>query len=220
MISGITHGLEEVAQCASALGHMHRLELLELLKGGALSVDELADRADLSVPNTSRHLQILRRASLVEAQRHGKQVFYRIGDITEYKALIAALRAVCERNAVKVRELRLDYLRAREQLEPISCEDLLSRLKDNAVTLIDVRPQDEFSTGHLPGALNIPLGLLEQCITNLAPDREVIAYCRGPHCILSFEAVAALQELGYKVRRLEDGLPQWNAAGLSMVPAE
>lgn len=213
------HDWEDVAERASALGHVHRLTLLELLKSGALSVDDLAERAGLSVPNTSRHLQILRRASMVEAERNGKHVFYRLGDVAEYKALIAALRAVRERNASAMRDLRLDYLRERERLEPISREELLSRLRDDAVTLIDVRPQDEFSTGHIPGALNIPLGLLEACVGSLPSEREIVAYCRGPHCILSFEAVAALQALGYKVRRLEDGLPQWGAAGLSVVAA-
>jgi len=215
MMTESVDDLEELAERASALGHAHRLTLLDLLKDGALSVDELAGRASLSLPNTSRHLQILRRASMVEAQRNGKHVFYSLGDVAEYQALIAALRAVRERNAAAVRDLRLDYLRARERLEPISCEELLSRLQDDVVTLIDVRPQDEFSTGHIPGALNIPLGLLEASIGNFPSAREVVAYCRGPHCILSFEVVAALQALGYKVRRLEDGLPQWRAAGLS-----
>ncbi|MCB4321516.1 metalloregulator ArsR/SmtB family transcription factor [Alcaligenes sp. 13f] len=209
--------LNDLAERAGALGNTHRLTLLEILKKGPLSVDELASRANLSLPNTSRHLQVLRRASLVEAQREGKYVFYRLGEISEYKALIAALRAVRERNAAAVRDLRLDYLRAREQLEPISREELLSRLKDDAVTLIDVRPESEFSSGHIPGALNVPLGLLEACIGQFPSTQEIVAYCRGPHCILSFEAVAALQALGYKVRRLEDGLPQWSAAGLSVV---
>ncbi|HDU5044750.1 TPA: ArsR family transcriptional regulator [Klebsiella aerogenes] len=217
-ISGIDD-FADLAERASALGHPHRLVLLDLLKDGALNVDVLAERAGLSVPNTSRHLQILRHAAMVQAQRNGKHIFYRLEDVAEYKALIAALRAVRERNAAAVREMRLDYLRSRERLEPISCEDLLSRLRDNAVTLIDVRPQDEFSAGHIQGALNIPLGLLEQCIGRLPTTGEIVAYCRGPHCILSFEAVAALQALGYKVRRLEDGLLHWRSIGLSMVVA-
>ena len=106
------------------------------------------------------------------------------------------------------------YFRARDELEPVSREDLVTRLRDGLVTVLDVRPEDEFTLGHLPGALNVPLGQLERRLAELPRDREVIAYCRGPYCVLSFEAVAALRAKGYRVRRLEDGFPEWKAAGL------
>jgi rhodanese-related sulfurtransferase/predicted transcriptional regulator len=205
---------ESLAEVAQALGHSHRLELLEHLAQGVRSVEELAARAHLSFANTSRHLQILRRARLVETERRGKHVLYRLAGDAEVVALIKALGRVGERNVAEVDRVMADYFRARDALEPVSREDLVSRLHDGIVTVLDVRPEDEFAVGHLPGALNIPLGELERRLRELPADREVIAYCRGPYCVLSFEAVAALRARGYLVRRLEDGYPEWKAAGL------
>jgi rhodanese-related sulfurtransferase/predicted transcriptional regulator len=204
-------GLAEVAQ---ALGHAHRLELLEHIAQGLRSVEELSTRANLSFANTSRHLQILRRARLVETERRGKQVFYRLAGDRDVVELMRALGRVGERNVAEVNRVMTDYFYARDALEPVSREDLISRLRDGLVTVLDVRPEDEFALGHLPGALNIPLGKLEQRLGELPAGREVIAYCRGPYCVLSFEAVAALRARGYLVRRLEDGYPEWRAAGL------
>jgi rhodanese-related sulfurtransferase len=203
-----------LAEVAQALGHAHRLELLEHLAQGERSVEELAARAHLNFANTSRHLQILRRARLVETERRGKHVLYRLAGDVEVVALIKALGRVGERNVAEVGRVMADYFRARDALEPVSREDLVSRLQDGVVTVLDVRPEDEFVVGHLPGALNIPLSELERRLGELPSDREVIAYCRGPYCVLSFEAVAALRERGYLVRRLEDGYPEWKAAGL------
>jgi rhodanese-related sulfurtransferase/DNA-binding transcriptional ArsR family regulator len=205
---------ESLAGVAQALGHPHRLELLEHLAQGARSVEELSARAHLSFANTSRHLQILRRARLVETERRGKHVRYSLAGDAEVVALIKALGRVGERNVAEVGRIMADYFRARDALEPVSREDLVSRLHDGVVTVLDVRPEDEFAAGHLPGALNIPLAELERRLGELPADREVIAYCRGPYCVLSFEAVAALRERGYPVRRLEDGYPEWKAAGL------
>ncbi|MFZ2158238.1 MAG: metalloregulator ArsR/SmtB family transcription factor [Bradyrhizobium sp.] len=204
-------GLAEVAQ---ALGHPHRLELLEHIAQGMRSVEELSTRANLSFANTSRHLQILRRARLVDTERRGKHVLYRLAGDHEVVDLMRALWLVGERNVAEVSRIMTDYFHARDALEPVSRKDMVSRLRDGLVTVLDVRPEDEFALGHLPGALNIPFGKLEQRLSELPANREIVAYCRGPYCVLSFEAVAALRARGYLVRRLEDGYPEWKAAGL------
>ena len=203
-----------LAEVAQALGHAHRLELLEHIAQGERSVEELSTRVNLSFANTSRHLQILRRARLVDTERRGKRVMYRLGGDAEVVDLMRALGRVGERNVAEVGRVMTDYFHARDALEAVSRKDLISRLRHGLVMVLDVRPEDEFALGHLPGALNIPLGKLEQRLGELPADREIIAYCRGPYCILSFEAVAALRARGYLVRRLEDGYPEWKAAGL------
>ena len=184
---------ENLAEVAQALGHAHRLELLEHLAQGVRSVEELSARAHLTFANTSRHLQILRRARLVETERRGKHVLYRLAGDAEVVALIKALGRVGERNIAEIGRVVTDYFHARDALEPVSRDDLVARLHDDLVTVLDVRPEDEFALGHLPGALNIPLAELERRLGELPKGREVIAYCRGPYCVLSFEAVAALQ---------------------------
>jgi rhodanese-related sulfurtransferase/predicted transcriptional regulator len=203
-----------LAEVAQALGHAHRLELLEHIAQGGRSVEELSALANLSFANASRHLQILRRARLVDTERRGKQVLYRLAGDNEVVDLMRALGRVGERNVAEVSRIMTDYFHARDALEAVSRQDLISRLRDGLVTVLDVRPEDEFALGHLPGALNIPLGKLEHRLEELPLDREVIAYCRGPYCVLSFEAVAALRARGYLVRRPEDGYPEWKAAGL------
>jgi len=205
---------ESLAELARALGHAHRLELLEHLAQGGRSVEQLSVRASLTFANTSRHLQILRRARLVETERRGKHVLYRLAGDAEVIALMKALGRLGERNVAEVGRVMADYFHARDVLEPVSREELVSRLKDGLVTVLDVRPGDEFAAGHLPGALNIQLAELEQRLGELPADREVIAYCRGPYCVLSFEAAALLRARGYSVRRLEEGYPEWKAAGL------
>jgi rhodanese-related sulfurtransferase/DNA-binding transcriptional ArsR family regulator len=208
-----------LAEVAQALGHAHRLELLEHLAQGERSVEELSARASLSFANTSRHLQILRRARLVETERRGKHVLYRLAGDVEVVALMQALGRVGERNVAEVNRVMNDYFYTRDALEAVSRDDLLARLQDGMVTVLDVRSEDEFAVGHLPGALNIPLAELERRLGELPADKEVIAYCRGPYCVLSFEAVAALRERGYRVHRLEDGYPEWKAAGLPVEAA-
>jgi len=204
-------GLAEIAQ---ALGHSHRLELLEHLGQGERSVEDLAARSGLTVANTSRHLQLLRRAALVEGRREGKRVFYRLWNEEAVVALLQALSRVGERNSAEIARVMASYFRARDEFEPVSRKELLERLRCGTATVLDVRPEDEFRQGHVPGALNIPLSQLEQRLAELPVDREVVAYCRGPWCVLSFEAVAVLRQRGYQVRRLEDGFPEWKVAGL------
>ncbi|RWK77311.1 metalloregulator ArsR/SmtB family transcription factor [Mesorhizobium sp.] len=208
-----------LAEVAQALGHPHRLELLEHLAQGVRSVEDLSARAHLSFANTSRHLQILRRARLVETERRGKHVLYRLAGDIEVVGLIKALGRLGERNVAEIGRVMADYFRARDAMEPVSRDDLVSRLHDGMVTVLDVRPEDEFAVGHLPGAVNIPLAELERRLGELPADREVIAYCRGPYCVLSFEAVAALRQRCFLVRRLEDGYPEWKAAGLPVETA-
>lgn len=210
---------ESLAEVAQALGHVHRLELLEHLAQGERSVEQLAARTSLTFANTSRHLQILRRARLVEATRQGKRVLYRLAGDTEVVALIKALGRVGERNVAEIHQMMAVYFKARDALEPVSREDLSARLRDGLVTLLDVRPEDEFAAGHLPGALNIPLSQLERRLGEIPSDREIVAYCRGPYCVLSFDAVRTLRSRGYRVRRLEDGYPEWKASGLPVAPA-
>ncbi|HLZ01753.1 MAG TPA: metalloregulator ArsR/SmtB family transcription factor [Bradyrhizobium sp.] len=205
---------QHLASVAQALGHAHRLELLEHLAQGARSVEELSVRAHLTFANTSRHLQILRRARLVEAERRGKHVLYRLAGDAEVVGMIKVLGELGERNIAEIGRVVTDYFGARDALEPVSRADLLARLYEGLVTVLDVRPEDEFARGHLPSAVNIPLSELERRLSELPRDREVIAYCRGPYCILSFDAVAALRTRGFRVRRLEDGFPEWKAAGL------
>lgn len=203
----------EFAAVARAVGHEHRLELLEHLGQRERSVEVLAERLGLSVANTSQHLQHLRRAGLVASRRDGKYVLYRVAD-NAVVDLLSGLRRVAERNVAEVDRLVSGYFRHRDALEPVSRTDLLDRMRDGLVTVLDVRPEDEFALGHLPGAVNIPLADLERRLADLPPDHEVVAYCRGPYCMLSFEAVAELRRQGFRVRRLEDGYPEWKAAGL------
>ena len=203
-----------LAAIAQALGHAHRLELLEHLGQGERSVEDLATRAGLTVANTSRHLQLLRRAALVEGRREGKRVYYKLSGENAVIGLLNALSRVGERNSAEIARLMASYFRARDELEPVSRAELLERLRAGAATVLDVRPEDEFQQGHLPSALNIPLAQLERRLAELPADREVVAYCRGPWCVLSFEAVAVLRQRGYRARRLEDGFPEWKVAGL------
>lgn len=203
----------EFASVARALGSQHRLEILEHLAQGERGVEALAERVGLSVANTSQHLQQLRRSGLVASRRDGKFVLYRLADETVL-GVIAALSGIAERNLAEVDRIRRTYFDDRDNMEPVSRNELLQRTRDNLVTVLDVRPPDEFAVGHVPGAVNIPLDELEARLAELDPDHEIVAYCRGPWCVLSFEAVAALRVRGFKIRRLEDGLPEWRAAGL------
>ncbi len=203
----------EFAGVARALGHPHRLELLEHLAQGERTVEALAHRSDLSIANASQHLHQLRRAGLVTSRRDGRYVIYRLSDETVL-TLLAALRQVAERNVAEVDRIVRRYFDGRDGLEPVTREALLERLKDGQVTVLDVRPADEFAAGHVPGALNLTLEALAQRLDELDPRQEIVAYCRGAYCVLSFEAVAALRERGFTARRLEDGFPEWRAAGL------
>ncbi|MCU0834135.1 MAG: metalloregulator ArsR/SmtB family transcription factor [Chromatiaceae bacterium] len=203
---------EQLAVIARALGSAARLELLDYLAQGERSVEELAAVAQLSIANTSKHLQQLKAAGLVQARREGKYVHYRLGD-ERVLDTVADLRALAEAHLDQVGALVQSYLTSRDALEPLPAAELLERARDGLVTVIDVRPPEEYAQGHIPGALNIPLDRLESRLGELPPEREIVAYCRGPWCVLAFEAVARLRTAGVKARRLEDGLPEWRRAG-------
>jgi rhodanese-related sulfurtransferase/DNA-binding transcriptional ArsR family regulator len=206
----------QFALVAKTLGHPHRLELLEQLAQGERSVEELAEKIGLSVANASQHLQRMSRAGLVATRRDGKFVHYRLTDDAVLDAL-AAIRRIAEKNVAEVERVVRGYFDRRDSFEAVSRKELLKRSRAGNVTILDVRPEDEFALGHLPGAVNIPLKLLETKLSQLKRSTEIVAYCRGPYCVLSYEAVAALRARGFKVRRLEDGLPEWRAAGLPVV---
>ena len=210
-----------LAEVAKALGHEHRVELIEQLAQGPRSVEALAERVGLTVANASQHLQQLRRAGLVSTRRDGKRVVYRLADDaeTDIVSLLGALRHVAEHAVESMERIVAAYFRARDQLEPVAATELVTRLREGSVVLLDVRPEDEYGLGHLPGALNIPLRQLEQRFAELPRKQEIVAYCRGPYCVLSFEAVAALRAHGFNVRRFEDGFPEWKAAGLPIETA-
>jgi rhodanese-related sulfurtransferase len=202
-----------LARIGTALSSAVRLEFLELLAQGERSVDQLATLTGASVANTSQHLQKLKAAGLILGRKEGQYVFYRLaGD--EVVGLLSALGKAGEAYLAEVeRTVRL-YFAAKDDLEPVPARELLDRAKRGLVTVLDVRPPEEFAAGHLPGAVNIPVNELEKRLAELPKRKEVVAYCRGPYCLMSYDAVALLRRKGLKARRLEDGLPEWRHAGL------
>ncbi len=218
--TGFKHELfAAFARVAKALGHANRLEIMEFLAQGERSVEDLARAAGLSVANTSQHLQQLRQAGLVAARKEGARVYYRLSD-DDVVDLLDALRRVARRHAAEVERLVESYLAARDRLEPLPRQALLQRAREGLVTVLDVRPREEYAAGHLPGAVNLPLGELEDRLAELPRDQEVVAYCRGPYCVLAYEAVARLRAKGFRARRLEDGYPEWRRAGLPVEEGE
>jgi ArsR family transcriptional regulator len=203
----------ELARIAQALGHAHRLGILEQVAQGERTVEVLALASGLSVANASQHLKLLRSAGLVASRRDGKFVRYRVADDSVLH-LVAALRQTAERNSAEVRRVLNEYFWQRDSMEAVSRAELQARIDLGLVTVLDVRPHDEFMLGHLPGSLNVPLAELEARLSELDPAQEIVAYCRGAYCVLSFDAVARLRALGFNARRLEDGYPEWRAAGL------
>jgi len=210
----LKHSLyQSLAKVAQALASGNRLQLLEFIAQGERSVEEVAAMADLSVANTSQHLQALRQAGLVVPRKVGQRVFYSIAG-SEVVQLYSALRRAGEVRVAEVERLVRDFIGHRDALEPIPADELLERLMKGMVTVLDVRPVEEFDAGHLPGAINIPIDKLEKSFAKLPKKREVVAYCRGPYCLMSFEAVQKLRARGLKARRLAEGFPEWKAAGL------
>jgi rhodanese-related sulfurtransferase/biotin operon repressor len=204
---------QAIGRVAAALGSAGRLQLLEFVAQGERSVDALAAMTGLSVANTSKHLQALRQAGLVSARKQGLRVYYAIaGD--DVSLLLAALRGVAEHRAADVEKLLQAWLAHRDELEPVPAREVLERVKRGLVTVLDVRPAEEYAAGHLPGAINVPVDRLEKYLSKLPKRKEVVAYCRGPYCLMSFEAVEKLRKRGFKAKRLENGYPEWRAAGL------
>jgi rhodanese-related sulfurtransferase/predicted transcriptional regulator len=208
---------DELARAAKALASGRRPELLDVLANGERTVEALAGEVGLSVANTSQHLQMLRQAGLVTTRREGTSIHYRLA-APEVLELWRALRTLAAGRLAEVERLAAAYLGARDELEPVTREELTRRLEDgDDLVVLDVRPAAEYAAGHLPGAVSIPVGELRRRLAELPGDREVVAYCRGPYCAFAHEAVAVLRQEGFSARRLEDGLPEWQAAGLAVV---
>jgi len=203
----------QFARVGKALSNSNRLELLEFIAQGERSVDDLARVSDLSVANTSQHLQQLRQSGLVTTRKEGLKVYYSLSG-EDVIMLLDTLRGVAERHLAEVDRLVNTYLTIKDDLEPIPRDELLSRARDGLVTVLDVRPPEEYAAGHVPGAVNVPLTDLEAHLDELDLAQEIVAYCRGPHCLLAFDAVDRLRKKGLKARRLEDGFPEWKTSGL------
>ena len=204
---------EHFAEVAKALSHGCRLAILEHLAQGERSVDVLAGLTGLSLANTSQHLKRLRAAGLVQSHKEGKLLICRLSDDSVID-LLSALRRTSERHVAEIENVVSSYFRKRDSMEPVSQQELIKRLKDGAITVLDVRPEDEFNTAHIPGAINIPVKQLSKRLSERPPDQEVIAYCRGAYCVFAFEAVSTLRKMGFTARRLDEGYPEWKAAGL------
>src|SRR6266849_6725196 len=180
----------QFAAVAKAVAHPHRLEILEQLAQGERSVEVLADRIRISIANASQHLQQMRRAGLVAPTREGKFVFYRLVEDAAVLELLASVRRIAEHQSAEVERVVRGYFQNRDSMEAVSRSELMDRLKAGLVTVLDVRPKDEFALGHVPGAINVLLRELETRLADLDPEQEIVAYCRGPYCVLSYEAVA------------------------------
>ncbi|MBI4206397.1 MAG: metalloregulator ArsR/SmtB family transcription factor [Betaproteobacteria bacterium] len=204
---------EQFAVVGRALGSGHRLELLDVLVQGERSVEALAQASGLLVNNASQHLQHLRRAGLVTSRKAGKQVIYALADM-EVITLVKALRRVAERNLAEIGQLIDRYYRHRDGLEAVSRDELLARIRNRSVVVLDVRPAVEYAAGHLPGAISIPATDLKRRLKELPKGREIVACCRGPYCVYSYDAIDVLRPRGFNVRRLEGGFLEWFAAGL------
>lgn len=203
----------EFARIGKAISSPQRLELLDLIAQGEKPVERLAEQAEMGVKNTSAHLRRLREARLVETRKEGRHVYYRVADEGVIRFLRALQDIAKSRLAEAERLIRLHYEEP-EELEPVGARELLRRLRDEDVTVLDVRPEDEYRAGHIPDAVSIPVDELEERLEELPSDREVVAYCRGPYCTFAGEAVKLLERHGLEARRMEEGLPDWRALGL------
>jgi rhodanese-related sulfurtransferase len=202
----------QFARLGHAVSTPKRLELLDLLSQGENTVEQLAEKSSTPLKNTSAHLRVLRQARLVETRRDGQRVWYRLAD-EAVAAFLLALQALGRQRYAEVREVAESYLERRDTLEPIAPEELRRRLNAGDVTLIDVRPGDEFAAGHIPGALSVPVAELAGRLRELPKRKEVVAYCRGPYCVLAVTAVELLRARGYRARRLIESIPAWRARG-------
>jgi len=204
---------QSIAKVAQALSNGNRLQLLEFVAQAERSVEELAAMTGITVANASQHLQALRQAGLVAARKDAQRVYYSVAgsDVVE---LHRRLRGVAENRLAEVDKLVRDFVGRRDDLEAVPASEVLKRARRGLVMVLDVRPPEEYVAGHLPGAVNIPLKELESRLAGLPKRKEIVAYCRGPYCLMSFEAVQALRKRGLRARRLQDGFPEWQAAGL------
>jgi rhodanese-related sulfurtransferase/DNA-binding transcriptional ArsR family regulator len=207
---------EQFARVAKALASPHRIELLDLLAQGPRTVDALGRMADMSLANTSAHLQVMRAAGLLEATKDGLYVTYRLAD-PKVAELLLSVRKIAEMRLAEVSKITRDFLAENALLEPVDEAALRRKVSRGDVTVLDVRPPEEFDAAHIPGALSVPLPELAKRLSELPRRREVVAYCRGPYCVLAVEAVKLLRRKGFKAVRLEDGVLDWAALGLPIV---
>ena len=205
-----------LAESAGVLASPSRIELVDLLAQGERSVEELSEASRLSVANASQHLQQLRRAGLVSRRRKGRQILYDLAD-ARVLDLMAILRGVAETNHAAAEQILKRAYLERDTLPPVTREELVERQQRRAVRLIDVRPEIEYRAAHIPGALNIPIMALPERLTELAKRPEIVAYCRGPYCVMAYKAVEILRPVGYRARRLDGGFMEWRRAGLPLV---
>ena len=203
---------EQIARIGQATASPNRLELLDLLSQGARTVDALAQQTGQSVATTSHHLQVLRRARLVEAHKAGLYVTYRLAD-PQVGEFFLSLRRLAESRLAEVRHVTRQYLEQRGALEPVDNDELARRVRAGEVTVIDVRPREEYVAAHIPGAISVPLAQLGKRLGELQKRRDVVAYCRGPYCVMALDAVALLRRKGFRAYRMEHGVPEWRAQG-------
>lgn len=206
---------EQFARVGKAVASPKRLELLDLLCQGPRTVEVLARQTDQNLANVSAHLQVLRAARLVEAEKDGLYVTYRLAD-DQVCTFFQALKALAESRLVEVEHITRTFLEERRALEPIDREALVKRVKRGEVTVLDVRPAEEYAAGHIPGAVSVPLADLKKRLSSIPKSREIVAYCRGPYCVLAIEAVRVLRARGFRAVRMEEGIPEWRARGLTV----
>lgn len=203
---------EQLARIGKASSAPKRLELLDLLCQGPRTVEALAKESGLSVANASRHLQVLRAARLVEAEKKGLYVEYRLAD-DQVGRFFVALRGLAQARLTEIESVQRAFLAKRESMEPVRADELIRRVRAGEVTLIDVRPASEYRAGHIPGALSIPLSELGARLEALPRKREIVAYCRGPYCVMALEAAERLRKQGFRAERMELGVADWRARG-------
>lgn len=204
---------EQFARIAKAIANPHRLELVDLLAQGERSVEELAKESEMSIANASQHLLALRDAHLVLSRKEGQRVYYRLADASIFQ-LLQIIREIAERQLAEVERIINTYLTERKAMEPVTLNELLSRLHEPGLVVLDVRPALEYVQGHIAGARSIPIDELEHRLRELPPDQEIVAYCRGAYCVFADEAVELLTAQGYQVRRMQQGYPDWAFAQL------
>jgi rhodanese-related sulfurtransferase len=203
----------QFARVGKALASPKRLEIVDLLAQGERTVEEIARETDMSIASASQHLQALKAARMVEARREGLYAHYRLADEDVFRTW-QAIRALGESRLAEVDRVVETYLADRDALEAVDVMELMERLSDGSVVVLDVRPEEEYRAGHIPGAHSVPVEKLEAYLEKIPKNREVVAYCRGPYCVFSDEAVALLSSRGYRAKRLAEGLPDWQAAGM------
>jgi rhodanese-related sulfurtransferase len=203
---------EQLARLGKAVSAPKRLELLDLLCQSPRTVEALADQAGISIANASQHLQVLRAARLVDAEKKGLYVEYRLAD-DDVCRFYVGLRGLAEKQLADIDRVTREYFEARGAMEAVEGDELLRRAKRGEVTVLDVRPSEEYRAGHIPGALSVPIDELEARVDELPRGREVIAYCRGPYCVMAVEAVELLRKRGFEASRMEHGIADWRARG-------